>query len=66
MSEVDVARRARKRGDGRTWRDRALQAEEVLRAIAEDGGCDDEAPGAWARRLRQRARGYMKYEERDE
>lgn len=27
MSEVDRARRARERGDGRTWRERALAAE---------------------------------------
>jgi DNA repair exonuclease SbcCD ATPase subunit len=39
MSEVDRARRARERGDGRTWRERALAAEaerdEAQNALAE-------------------------------
>lgn len=33
MSEVDAARRARERGDRRTWRERALDAEARLREV---------------------------------
>ena len=52
MNEVDRARRARERGDARTWRERALDAEAALReALAENERLREalaEDPAKWS------------------
>lgn len=66
MSEVDRARRARERGDGRTWRERAVDAEErvteleaALREIAERCESEDYAEEEQAIFASQRARAIL-------